>query len=154
VRQDPAFFRGDGQDGLRDGCRVPIPWSGTSAPYGFGPGEGAAGSWLPQPDSWGELSVAAQSGRADSTLELYRSAIALRRELPGLGDGTLEWLPGPAGALVFRRGGVVCVLNTLSEPLPLVVPGGPLLSSVPLGTVPAPGETVPVPAESCSWWAV
>ncbi|HCA85737.1 MAG TPA: alpha-glucosidase, partial [Streptomyces sp.] len=37
VRQDPSFLRSDGQDGLRDGCRVPIPWSGTEEPYGFGP---------------------------------------------------------------------------------------------------------------------
>ncbi|MER7155247.1 glycoside hydrolase family 13 protein, partial [Streptomyces lydicus] len=31
VRQDPAFFRGSragGQDGFRDGCRVPLPWTG------------------------------------------------------------------------------------------------------------------------------
>ena len=27
VRQDPAYFRGAGQDGFRDGCRVPIPWT-------------------------------------------------------------------------------------------------------------------------------
>src|SRR5439155_26638506 len=53
VRQDPAFFRGAGQEGTRDGCRVPLPWSGDRAPYGFGPG----GSWLPQPAARKELSV-------------------------------------------------------------------------------------------------
>ena len=59
VRQDPAFFRAaSGQDGFRDGCRVPIPWSGEAPPYGFG----AGGSWLPQPDGWAELSVEAQTG--------------------------------------------------------------------------------------------
>ncbi|MFD7031069.1 alpha-amylase family glycosyl hydrolase, partial [Streptomyces sp. NPDC059917] len=81
VRQDPAFTRGAGQDGLRDGCRVPIPWSGEEAPYGFGPG----GSWLPQPQEWAGLSVAAQTGDPHSTLELYRAAIELRRAMPGLG---------------------------------------------------------------------
>ncbi|MEO3973086.1 glycoside hydrolase family 13 protein [Streptomyces sp. CAU 1734] len=151
ARRDPAFFRGDGQDGMRDGCRVPIPWSGTSAPYGFGPGTGPAGSWLPQPAGWGELSVAAQSGIQDSTLELYRSAIALRRELPGLGDGTMEWFDAPAGVLAFRRTGLVCTLNTLTAPVALPAPGRPLLSSAPLEL---DGDTVRVPGETCVWWAV
>ncbi|MYT21798.1 alpha-glucosidase, partial [Streptomyces sp. SID7760] len=37
LRQDPAFLRSAGQDGLRDGCRIPLPWSGERPPYGFGP---------------------------------------------------------------------------------------------------------------------
>src|SRR4029453_12601399 len=40
-REDPAFFRGAGPG--RDGCRVPLPWSGTSQPYGFTPVGGAPG---------------------------------------------------------------------------------------------------------------
>lgn len=60
VRQDPAYFRGAGQDGFRDGCRVPIPWTRDGSSYGFGNG----GSWLPQPDGWGELSIEAQTGTA------------------------------------------------------------------------------------------
>ncbi|MGV9313496.1 glycoside hydrolase family 13 protein [Streptomyces sp. NPDC003691] len=147
VRQDPAFFRGDGQDGLRDGCRVPIPWSGGTAPYGFGPG----GSWLPQPGEWAGLSVAAQTGVPGSTLELYRSALAHRRELPGLGDGAMEWRPAPAGVLAFARPGFVCTLNTLEEAVEIPAPGRPLLSSAPLD---ATGSTVRVPAGTCVWWAV
>ncbi|MEU3603479.1 glycoside hydrolase family 13 protein [Streptomyces sp. NPDC006798] len=147
VRQDPAFFRGDGQDGLRDGCRVPIPWSGTSTPYGFGPG----GSWLPQPPVWAGLSVAAQTGDPRSTLELYRSALALRKELPGLGDGALEWLAAPAGVLAFARPGVVCTLNTLDTEAELPVPGRPLLSSAALEFG---GDTVRIPGAACVWWAV
>jgi alpha-glucosidase len=34
VCQDPAYFRGAGQDGFRDGCRVPIPWTRTGSSYG------------------------------------------------------------------------------------------------------------------------
>ena len=45
-RQDPSYLR-TGEAG-RDGCRVPIPWSGTSAPFGFGPGDDQP--WLPQPE--------------------------------------------------------------------------------------------------------
>ena len=38
VRQDPAFFRDAGQDGFRDGCRVPMPWTREGRSYGFGDG--------------------------------------------------------------------------------------------------------------------
>ena len=31
----------------RDGCRVPIPWEGAQAPYGFGPGASSRGSRSP-----------------------------------------------------------------------------------------------------------
>ena len=37
VRQDPTFLRTAGPRKGRDGCRVPIPWSGTEPPFGFGP---------------------------------------------------------------------------------------------------------------------
>ncbi|WP_116211356.1 glycoside hydrolase family 13 protein [Streptomyces olivoreticuli] len=147
VRQDPAFFRGDGQDGTRDGCRVPIPWSGDEAPYGFGPG----GSWLPQPAQWRELSVAAQSGDPRSTLELYRSALTLRRELPGLGDGEMVWLDAPEGVLAFSRPGFVCTLNTLGEEVELPVPGRPVLAT---SALEFGGGTVRLPSDSCVWWAV
>ncbi|RLV08421.1 alpha-glucosidase [Streptomyces griseocarneus] len=147
VRQDPAFFRGDGQDGTRDGCRVPIPWSGESAPYGFGPG----GSWLPQPEQWRELSVAAQSGDPRSTLELYRSALTLRRELAGLGDGEMRWLDAPEGVLALSRPGFVCMLNTLGREVELPVPGRPVLATAALEFV---GGTVRLPSDSCVWWAV
>ncbi|MCQ8773436.1 glycoside hydrolase family 13 protein [Streptomyces telluris] len=147
VRQDPAFFRGDGQDGTRDGCRVPIPWSGEAAPYGFGPG----GSWLPQPEQWAELSVAAQSGDPRSTLELYRSALALRHELPGLGDGEMTWLEAPEGVLAFARPGLVCTLNTGDEEVGMPVPGRPVLATAALEFT---GGTVRIPSDSCVWWAV
>ncbi|MFV0130185.1 alpha-amylase family glycosyl hydrolase [Streptomyces sp. HMX112] len=148
VRQDPAFARGDGQDGLRDGCRVPIPWSGDAPPYGFGPG----GSWLPQPPVWKDLSVQAQTGDPDSTLELYRTALALRREHPALGAGdAVDWLPAPAGVLAFRRrakgpatgpgrGDLICTLNMTGRPVRLPAPGSPLLSSTPPTRPPRPGS--------------
>ncbi|ARZ70435.1 glycoside hydrolase family 13 protein [Streptomyces sp. HU2014] len=147
VRQDPAFFRGDGQDGTRDGCRVPLPWSGGEPPFGFGPG----GSWLPQPAEWAELSVAAQSGDPRSTLELYRSALTLRRELPGLGDGEMGWLAAPEGVLALSRPGFVCTLNTLDEEVEMPVPGRPVLATRALEFT---GGTVRLPSDSCVWWAV
>ncbi|MFJ7265715.1 glycoside hydrolase family 13 protein [Streptomyces sp. NPDC099050] len=143
VRQDPAFARGAGQDGLRDGCRVPIPWSGTEAPYGFGDG----GSWLPQPADWAGLSVAAQTGDPASTLELYRSALRLRRADPELGAGDrVEWLEAPAGVLAFRRGDFTCTVNTTGEPVRMPARGTVLLASGPL---PDPSE---LPADTAVWW--
>ncbi|MGW7415752.1 glycoside hydrolase family 13 protein [Streptomyces sp. NPDC054863] len=158
ARQDPSFFRTDGQDGLRDGCRVPIPWDGDRAPYGFGTGggdrshSGESGSWLPQPDGWKALSVAAQTGDAGSTLELYRRALAVRRQQPGLGDGGMEWLPSPAdGVLDFVRPGFRCVLNAGAEPVELPTPGRLLATSADLA---ADGGSVTLPADTCTWWAI
>ncbi|MDX2851595.1 glycoside hydrolase family 13 protein [Streptomyces sp. PA03-3a] len=147
VRQDPSFFRDNGQDGLRDGCRVPIPWTTDGPSHGFGPAAG----WLPQPAGWGGLSVQAQTGDPDSTLELYRSALRLRRELPGLGDGPMRWLDAPEGVLVFSRPGLVCTVNTQSAPVQLPVPGRPVLSSEPVAPT---GGSVRLPADSCIWWAI
>ncbi|MGW0871629.1 glycoside hydrolase family 13 protein [Streptomyces sp. NPDC002740] len=126
VRQDPAYFRGAGQDGFRDGCRVPIPWTREGSSYGFGDG----GSWLPQPDGWGESSVEAQQGVPGSTLELYRSALGIRRARPDLGAGdSVEWLKAPAGVLAFRRGEFVCVANTTGESVTTPAYGRVLLAS-------------------------
>ena len=60
-RQDPIFGRTGGAELGRDGCRVPLPWSGAHPPYGFGPDSSTP--WLPQPPLWSELSVAAQQLR-------------------------------------------------------------------------------------------
>ncbi|MFJ9419258.1 MULTISPECIES: glycoside hydrolase family 13 protein [unclassified Streptomyces] len=147
VRQDPSFFRANGQDGFRDGCRVPLPWSGDLPPYGFGPG----GSWLPQPADWAPLTAQAQSGDPDSTLQLYRTALELRRRLPGLGDGEMSWQPAPAGLLAFRRPGVLCTVNTRTRAVELPLPGQPLLSSAP---VTVDGGSAVVPGDSCTWWAI
>ncbi|MFD3455706.1 glycoside hydrolase family 13 protein [Streptomyces sp. NPDC058691] len=147
VRQDPSFFRDNGQDGLRDGCRVPIPWTAGGSSYGFGSG----GSWLPQPASWAGLSVEAQTGDPASTLELYRAALRLRRELPGLGDGPMRWLDAPQGVLALSRPGLVCTVNTRSTPVELPVPGRPVLSSEPVAPT---GGNIRLPADSCIWWAI
>ncbi|WP_409235982.1 glycoside hydrolase family 13 protein [Streptomyces sp. PA5.6] len=154
VRQDPAFFRGSGQDGTRDGCRVPLPWSGERAPFGFGPRDGGP-SWLPQPVAWKDLSVAAQSGDPASTLEFYRRALAVRRAHPALGAGRdITWLPAPDGVLAFRRttsaGSFVCTVNLAASPVALPTPGTPLLASAEIA--PGAGRTV-LPADSAVWWA-
>ncbi|WP_414689859.1 glycoside hydrolase family 13 protein [Nocardioides sp.] len=82
-RQDPTWFRHGGEVVGRDGCRVPIPWRADAPAYGFSE---TGKSWLPQPASFARYAVDAQAGDPASTLELYRSLLALRKEL-GLGTG-------------------------------------------------------------------
>ncbi|MGW7365637.1 glycoside hydrolase family 13 protein [Streptomyces sp. NPDC054841] len=148
VRQDPSFFRADGQDGFRDGCRVPIPWTRNGSSYGFGSG----GSWLPQPPEWAELSVEAQTGVQGSTLELYRAALSVRREHPGLGAGSdVTWLDAPEGVLALARDGFLCTTNTRGTDVEIPVPGSLLLSSATPGFN---GGTVRLPADSSIWWAI
>jgi alpha-glucosidase len=130
ARQDPIFTRSGGADPGRDGCRVPLPWSGDAPPFGFGP----AGAWLPQPPSWAARTVEAQAADPDSTLRLYQAALRVRRRHPALGHGSterLEWLPAPPDVLVFRRPpGLVCAVNLSAVPVPLPMSyGHPLLRS-------------------------
>jgi alpha-glucosidase len=124
VLQDPRVRQTGGHSRGRDGCRVPVPWSGTTAPFGFSPPDASAPPWLPQPADWSSLTVAAQSGDPASTLELYRQALRLRHDHRALGDGDLRWLHGPAGTLAFARDpGFACVVNASREPVPLDLPG-------------------------------
>ncbi len=110
VLDDPVWENSHHAQKGRDGCRVPIPWTVDGPSFGFGPGE----PWLPQPEDWGSLSVAAQDDDPDSTLSLYRDAIAARRRYC-MDDDSLEMLDvgGPDDHVVaFRRGsGLSCVVN-------------------------------------------
>jgi alpha-glucosidase len=111
--QDPIWARSGHTDRGRDGCRVPVPWSGDAPPYGYG-GE----PWLPQPSDWQELTVEAQEPDASSMLNLYRTALRVRRDQ--LGDGTITWVPLGDEVLAFARdSGLTCVVNLGREPVPL-----------------------------------
>ena len=44
--QDPMHARSGGIAPGRDGCRVPLPWSGEAAPFGFSPADASAPPWL------------------------------------------------------------------------------------------------------------
>ncbi|WP_435747457.1 glycoside hydrolase family 13 protein [Nocardioides sp. SYSU DS0663] len=125
-RQDPAWLRTrdtDRPDTGRDGCRVPIPWSGEAPPYGFGPGSGQP--WLPQPAGWGPLTVEAQAADPDSTLAFYRSALLARRSFATTAGDEVEMLDLGEDVLAFRRGPVTVVVNCGAAPVPL--PAGELL---------------------------
>jgi alpha-glucosidase len=131
--QDPMHFRSDGVDPGRDGCRVPLPWSGTHPPYGFTPEGAASLPWLPQPEDWAKYTVEAQAGDSSSMLSLYRTALSIRRSHPALGDGTLAWIDTEPGVLAFSRGlGFVSVTNLSGAAVKLPQYTRLLLSSTPL----------------------
>lgn len=134
ARTDPSWFR-TGKPG-RDGCRVPMPWSGARPPYGFGPGDGQP--WIPQPADWAPLTVEAQLSRDDSTLAFYRRALAARRALVrGLDEETTAEVDGDL--LVVRRAGLTALLNAGAKPVPMPT-GEVLISSGPLGKA---GDALP-----------
>ena len=128
--QDPMHERSGGVDPGRDGCRVPLPWSGDRPPFGFSPARATARPWLSQPVHWADLTVEAQLGDPRSMLLLYRAALHIRRQEPGLGDGPFTWLPKTPGVLAFRRGGTfVNVTNLSAGPVPLPAHESVLLGS-------------------------
>lgn len=128
VRQDPAFFRTHGVERGRDGCRVPLPWEAAAPGHGFssaatvdGP---AAPPWLPQPESFARCAADVQSRTTGSTLELYRSALALR-SAHRLGEGTHEWSPEhqPKSGIVAFSNGAISVLANVGR-IPVAIPEG------------------------------
>jgi alpha-glucosidase len=143
VLQDPTWERSGHTARGRDGCRVPLPWSGEQPPFGF-TADGVR-PWLPQPESWRELTVAAQRDDPASTLSLYRSALRLRRSLPGLADDApLTWCDLGDGVLAFDRGHHFrCVVNLSDRPVPLLGQGEPVLTSSPVA--------VDLPADTAAW---
>ncbi|WP_374010897.1 glycoside hydrolase family 13 protein [Leifsonia sp. LS-T14] len=144
LREDPMHARSGGVDPGRDGCRVPLPWRGSTAPFGFSPDDATAAPWLPQPAEWADLTVQAQQSDPSSMLWLYRQALRIRRAEPGLGDGPLTWLDAPPGVLSFARGGAfLSVTNLSTDPVPLPEHQAILLSSAPLdGGLLPPDSTV------------
>ncbi|QCO99463.1 glycoside hydrolase family 13 protein [Arthrobacter sp. 24S4-2] len=138
-RQDPSFFRNKGVEIGRDGCRVPLPWASEGTSFGFGAGD----AHLPQPEWFSRYAVDAQDGVEGSTLELYRKALKLRRELQTAEE--LEWVEtGNPNVLQFsRHGGWQSVTNFGAEPVELPA-GEVLLSSAPL-------EAGKLPANATAW---
>ena len=125
-RQDPTFFRTNGKRVGRDGCRVPLPWeSGVGAANGF---NSTGKAWLPQPDIYAAYSRDQQEGVTGSTLELYKHALKLRRDLK-LGEGSFEWASDFVGenSLGFRNGEILVVHNFGHTPIEL--PAGEIIAS-------------------------
>ena len=132
-RQDPVHLRTAGAEVGRDGCRVPLPWQADAPAYGFSP---TGRSWLPQPREFREYAVDRQVGEPDSTLQLYRRLLALRRE-HGLGRGRIEWetKPKTKDLLALCNGPVRVVTNLGALPVALHADWEVLVSSGPLDEI-------------------
>ncbi|MCB1282424.1 MAG: alpha-amylase, partial [Salinibacterium sp.] len=136
ARQDPTWFRTNHERYGRDGCRVPIPWEALAPAFGF---SSTGKSWLPQPPEWAGYARDAQEGQPDSTLELYKAALALRAK-HGLGLGDVEWLSGyPEDVIAFRNGNVIVIANVGTQ-IVTIPPGVTALSSEPVSAN-LPGDT-------------
>jgi alpha-glucosidase len=131
--EDPMAGRSTSEKG-RDGCRVPLPWNAEGPSYGFGSGSGH----LPQPDWFAAYAVSVQDADPDSTLNLYRQALALRRQL--FADSDISWDDSEPSVLHFARAdGLRCITNFDTEPVAL--PSGEvLLSSAHLDHGQLPGD--------------
>ena len=137
--QDPLWENTGHTVRGRDGQRVPLPWSGTTPPFGFST---AGTTWLPMPADWTPCTVAAQDADPASTLQLYRRTVALRRTLPDLQGADYEAVDAPVGCLAYRRGGLTVVLNAGERPVPM--PDGELVhASGPVGP--------DLPADTAVW---
>ncbi|MEY2446435.1 MAG: alpha-glucosidase [Ilumatobacteraceae bacterium] len=145
AREDPLFIRSKGKELGRDGCRVPLPWT-TDPTTSFGFSPVAVEPWLPQPQTWGELSAEHEAADPNSMLSWYRTLMAHRPAL----SGDLQWVePGSADCLAFERDGVLVVLNlgahTVDLPTELVAGRAVIIATQP--------ETTPqrLPSDTCVW---
>jgi len=139
---DPTWKMSGYMDRGRDGCRVPIPWrSEPQGGFGFSadPALRPDQAWLPQSPWWGSYSVQSQEGIEFSPLEIYRRALAIRAEEPGLGDGEMFWIEEGPHVLAFERAGnFACYINFDQRPYALPHGAEVLVSSAPLidGAIP------------------
>ncbi|MFI6602249.1 glycoside hydrolase family 13 protein [Nonomuraea sp. NPDC050536] len=134
ARQDPTFHRSGPADYGRDGCRVPLPWTSTGPSFGF---SRSPSPWLPQPAWFADYAIEDQIGHPDSTWELHRQALTLRRDF----TGPLEWLSTSRDDVIAFRRGPHTVL-TVFGPTPYPTPQAtPLLASTPCPPNEVPGNT-------------
>ena len=125
--QDPQYLRNFKIDKGRDGCRVPLPWTRTGTSFGFGTGS----AHLPQPNWFAEYSVEAEEGVAGTPLEIYRSALKLRKSL--ITEEKIKWHKTESDEVLHfsRPNGWNCITNFRGAKYP--VPKGEfIISSRPL----------------------
>jgi alpha-glucosidase len=127
VLDDPVWENSGRRRKGRDGCRVPIPWEATGPSLG----NGAVAPWMPQPESFAALAVSEQLRDEDSMLNLYRSALAIRRERL-TSDEDFDQAVSP-NVVEFTRGrGFRCIVNMGTSPVPMPT-GEVLLASGSIG---------------------
>ena len=129
------YLRSGGVDPGRDGCRVPLPWSGDRGAVRVQPrrrdrpSRGSA-----SPTRWAALTVEAQRDDPGSMLNLYRAALRIRRDRAGPGDGSMRWLPTRPRACSPSRAATrfVAITNLSPDAVALPADGELLLASADL----------------------
>jgi len=87
---------------------------------------------------WGKYSVDSQDGVEGSTLSMYREALGVRKQEPGLGDGPMEWIEAGKDVVAFERpGDFACYIN-FGAPIQL-----PSNSQILVASGPVTGHTLP-----------
>jgi alpha-glucosidase len=123
---------------------VPLPW--TSDPkggFGFSTKDSLQlnETWLPQSPWMGKFAVDTQDGVEDSTLTMYRKALAIRKSEAGLGDGPMEWIEAGTNVVAFKRpGDFACYIN-FGAPTELPSNSQILVSSGPVTGLTLPTDT-------------
>ncbi len=103
---------------------------GDEGPTGPSLGFGAGEPWLPQPDGYAGLAASLQAADPDSTLELYRDAIAIRRERL-VGEDRFERIDLGSDVVAFDRGPLSCIVNMGPSPVRLPADRDVVLASHP-----------------------
>ena len=135
--QDPQYLRNHKIDKGRDGCRVPLPWTRDGSSFGFG----SAGAHLPQPAHFADYSVEAQSGRETSPLEIFRKALALRKDLVTGEEMTWHESKHPEVLHFSRPNGWHCLTNFGQSSVALPAELTTIHSSQPVTGPDLPGAT-------------
>lgn len=138
-RQDPTFFRSPGVDVGRDGCRVPLPWKKDEPGFGFGTKK----PHLPQPAWFAEHAVEVEDADPNSTLNLYRHLLRLRKTLRTEEELSWETTESDQVLQFLRPNGWRVVMNFGADPVAL--PAGELLASS------RALDAGRLPAESTAW---
>ena len=133
--------RSGGTDPGRDGCRVPLPWSGDAPPFGFSP---PAQPWLPQPGRLGVVRrrPAGRGPRVDAQSLPRRASGSGRSSATARSLGCPRpraFSPSPVRAVP------VCVVNLAGAPVDLPEHTALLLAS---GRLDAAGR---LPTDTAVW---
>ncbi|MBN9645164.1 alpha-amylase family glycosyl hydrolase [Corynebacterium mendelii] len=162
-RLDPTFVRSGKTQLGRDGCRAPLPWKKNGASFGFSPtgtadGGAPAAPWLPQPDGYGDIAADCQDGDPSSTVNFYRAAIGMRKQLD-LGAGSFTPVESPAGVLVFDShppaGETVRIIHAIDDDYPVPDCWRVVMSSAwPGGVAPSGGTPDRVVEPGTTVWCV
>lgn len=169
-RHDPTFKRTNYQDLGRDGCRCPLPWQHNAPNLGFSSLDSSAkpvSTWLPQPDSYRDLSADLQVDNPDSMFSFYQKALKLRKDL-GLGRRELIWVDINPEVLAFdllpgsdstfntasKETDPIRVITTFASEFKGEMIDGKIVFSAGEGIVKRSEKEIIIPPYTCVWFAI